>query len=97
MPSIRDRLEGVWVEPEQLEDRWRDLGRLDPVVHARRLYGAGGVDDERHITVGRVVPAMLGDLGAPGVDDADLNAAEHVGVAGIEARTPKKFAAAFPA
>ena len=59
--------------------------------------GSGRVGEDRHIPVPLVVAAVLGDLAAAGVDDADLDAAEHVWVARVGVGGPKKSAASCPA
>ena len=50
------------------------------------MDGSGCVHEDRHVAVVRVVAAVLGNLAAAGVDDADLDAAEHVWVARIGVR-----------
>lgn len=63
---------------------------LEPgVVHAR-VHHARGVDEHRHVAVARGVTAVLGDLGAAGVDDADLYATEPVPVARIGVGDPEE-------
>ena len=56
-----DGLQGVRVEPEELQDRRGDLRRLDRRVNSRRRNGARRVDDDRNILVSGVVAAVLGD------------------------------------
>ena len=55
----------------------RHTGRTSLLHHSR------SVDEDRNVAVTGVVAAVLGDLGAGGVDDADLDDPEHVGVARV--------------
>src|ERR1700759_2780723 len=66
------RLQPGRVQPEQLQDGRRDLGRLHRVAGLVRPDGARRVHDERYVPVAGVVAAVLGDLGAGRVDGADL-------------------------
>src|SRR5215468_7836872 len=71
------------VEAEQVQDRRRDLGRLHRLAGGFGVDLPGRPDEDWYVAVGRVVAAVFGDLAAAGVDDADLDAAEHVRVARI--------------
>ena len=55
-------------------------------MNSRGRNGARRVDDDRNILVSGVVAAVLGDLGATRVDDANPNATEHVRVAWLPGR-----------
>ena len=79
-------MQGVGVESQQLQDRRRYLGCLDLSVELIWVDRVRGVDDDRHVPVGWVIAAVLGDLGAAGVDDTDLDPAEHVRVSRIGLR-----------
>ena len=57
------------VQPEQRQDRRRDLRRLDRLAVRAVLHRSRRVDEDRNATVGGVVAAVLGDLAAGGVDD----------------------------
>ena len=89
VPSIWTASSAFGFQPEQVEDRRRDLRRLDPrVVHAR-LRRSRRVDDDRHVAVGRVGAAVLGDLAAAGVHHTDLDHTPHVRVPRIADRYPE--------
>src|SRR5262249_9125458 len=95
-PLLLDGLERAWLESEQLQDRRRDLGRLDPLIRGVVVDGSGCVDEDRHVAVAWIVAAVLGDLRAAGVDDTDLNAAEHVGVARIRVGNAEEVRGLLP-
>lgn len=77
------RLQIVRVESEQLQDRRRDLRRLDPLAVRVGFHISWCVDEDRNIAVSGVVTTMLCDLAAAGVDYADLYPPEHVWVARV--------------
>jgi hypothetical protein len=57
-----DRLEVVRVQPEQVQDRRRDLGRLDSAAGKAVMPDGIAGHDQRHVAVLEVGAAMLGYL-----------------------------------
>ena len=65
-------LEPPWTEPQQLQDRRCNLRRFHAIARMAGTDRAGGIHDERNITIGRVIATVLCDLRAGRVDGADL-------------------------
>src|ERR1700722_19876246 len=83
---LLDGLQRVRIQTEEAEDRWCHLSRLSPGMDPRGQDHSGRVDEQWHVPVTRVVPAVLGDLAAGGVNRADLDATEHVRIPRVRVR-----------
>src|ERR1700750_120716 len=80
----------VRVEPQQGEDRRRDLGGLDPFgLDLNRDTRAA--DNHQDVTVADVHTAVLGKLGRSRVDDALLDLAEDVRVVTVADRDSEEL------
>jgi hypothetical protein len=63
---------------------------FDGRVVAAGIGNRDAADDERHVAIGGIVAAVLGDLRLlAGVDRTDLRDAEQVGCAGVPGRDPE--------
>src|SRR5579871_4418694 len=69
------------VQTQQVKDRRCHLGCLHPGMHPRMRNHPGRVDEQRHVSVTRVIATVFGDLAPARVYDADLDAPEHIRVA----------------